>query len=151
MCSNDKIQFMAVEEFNYYVGTKGERNSPIVFSPSLFSKLGVCKHRCWFLSIKTASTFKFQQMKINQTLSRKKLTVCVGSGSDHSISHNNPVSGTSQGLVILLIWSNLLKWGLNPPCMQIILSSITAVHGKQLKVLQNCFHILTEKRRRHSS
>ena len=78
-------------------------------------------------------------------------TVMLGSGSAQRISHNNPVSGTSQGRAMLAICSMLDSSGLSPPCMHIILSSMTAVHGKQLKVLQNCFHIFTEKRRRHSS
>ena len=61
------------------------------------------------------------------------------------------VVSTSQGRCRFAICSIWLSSGLNPPCMQIILSSMTAQHGSVLKVLQNCFHILTENLRRHSS
>jgi len=44
-----------------------------------------------------------------------------------------PVSGTSVGLIILLIWSKLASSGESPPCIQRILSSIRAATGRQLK------------------
>mmetsp|Transcript_2243 Transcript_2243/g.2593 ORF Transcript_2243/g.2593 Transcript_2243/m.2593 type:complete len:84 (+) Transcript_2243:563-814(+) len=66
-----------------------------------------------------------------------------GSGSDHNKSHSNPVSGTSHGRLMFEICSNLFNSGLSPPCMQIILSSMIAVHGKHSNALQNVFQILT--------
>ena len=77
------------------------------------------------------------------TMNTGTLTVMDGSGSAQRISQRSPVSGTSQGLAMFAICSIWLSSGLNPPCIQIILSSITAVHGRQLKVLQNAFHSLT--------
>jgi hypothetical protein len=54
-----------------------------------------------------------------------------------------PVSGTSVGLIILLICSMLVSSGLNPPCMQNILSSTIAATGRQLKQSVNVFHNFT--------
>ena len=78
-------------------------------------------------------------------------TVMLGSGSDQRMSHSKPVSGTSQGRARFAICSICDSSGDRPPCIQMILSSMTAQHGRQLNVLQNCFHIFTENRRRHSS
>ena len=60
----------------------------------------------------------------------KVLPVISLSGSDHNKSHSNPVSGISVGLTIFLIYSTLFNSGLNPPCMQKILSSMIAATGK---------------------
>merc|ERR1719195_809312 len=64
------------------------------------------------------------------------------SGSDHSRSHNNPVSGTSVGLMILRICSMLWRSGLRPPWQQKIFSSTMAAMGRQLKQSVNVFHSL---------
>lgn len=77
------------------------------------------------------------------------------SGSDHSKSQSNPInnqpkhaldslpsSGTSVGLIILVSCSKLVKSGLKPPCIQIILSSMMAATGRQLKQSPNIFQVL---------
>ncbi len=73
------------------------------------------------------------------------------SGSAHSRSHNNPVSGTSVGRAIFFIWSKFLRSGERPPCIHRIFSSIRAATGKQLKQSVKVFHKRMLKRRLHSS
>jgi len=51
-------------------------------------------------------------------------------GSDHNISQRTPASGMQVGLLRLLIYYKLLRSGLKPPCMHIILSLTKAVTGK---------------------
>lgn len=53
-----------------------------------------------------------------------------------------PVSGTSVGRMIRLIYSRFVSSGESPPCMQKIFSSMTAATGKQLKQSVNVFHSL---------
>jgi hypothetical protein len=52
------------------------------------------------------------------------------------------VSGTSVGLIILLIYSIFVNSGDKPPCIQKIFSSIKAATGRQLKQSVNNFHNL---------
>lgn len=66
------------------------------------------------------------------------------SGSDHSKSHNKPMSGMSVGRMIRRICSMLLRSGDRPPCIQKIRSSMMAAIGKQLKQSVNVFHNLME-------
>ena len=54
----------------------------------------------------------------------------------------SPVSGTSVGLMILLICSMLCRSGLSPPWQQKIFSSTIAAMGRQLKQSVNVFHSL---------
>lgn len=56
------------------------------------------------------------------------------------MSHNNPWSGISMGLGIFEIWSKLSNCGLSPPCIHIILSSISADTGIVLNTSENSFH-----------
>ena len=58
-----------------------------------------------------------------------------------------PVSGTSVGLIILLICSIDCKSGLKPPWQQNIFSSTIAAIGKQLKQSVKVFHSLMLNRR----
>ena len=60
----------------------------------------------------------------------------------HCKSHSNPWSGTSVGLIILLICSIDSKSGDKPPWQQNIFSSIIAAKGRQLKQSVNVFHNL---------
>lgn len=62
------------------------------------------------------------------------------SGSDQSRSQRRPWSGTSTGLTILRIWSKFSNWGLIPPCMQRIFSSMRAHTGITLKTSEKTFH-----------
>ena len=55
-----------------------------------------------------------------------------------------PVSGTSVGLIILLIYSKFVSSGESPPCMHNIFSSIRADTGRQLKQSVKVFHNLIE-------
>ena len=73
------------------------------------------------------------------------------SGSDQSRSQRRPVSGTSVGLIILLIQSRLLSSGDRPPCMHRIFSSIIAAIGRQLKQSVKVFHNLMLYLLLHSS
>ena len=47
MRAYDKIQFMTVEEFNYDIRSKGEWDTPIIFSPSLFLQKATNKCEIW--------------------------------------------------------------------------------------------------------
>lgn len=60
----------------------------------------------------------------------------------HNLTYFLPVSGTSVGLIILLIYSMLESSGESPPCIQKILSSTTAAIGKQLKQSVKVFQTL---------
>ena len=62
-----------------------------------------------------------------------------------------PESGTSTGLLILSIYWNVLRSGLKPPCIHIILSSIIAITGSVLKQSPNNFHNLILYLLLHSS
>jgi hypothetical protein len=73
------------------------------------------------------------------------------SGSDHRRSQRRPWSGTSTGRWISLIRLRLSRSGESPPCMQRILSSMTAATGRQLKQSVKIFQRRTLKRRLHSS
>lgn len=53
-----------------------------------------------------------------------------------------PVSGTSVGLITLLICSMDCKSGLRPPCIHRIFSSMMAAIGKQLNTSVNVFQTL---------
>jgi hypothetical protein len=64
------------------------------------------------------------------------------SGSDHSRSQRRPVSGTSVGRMMRLIWSMDASSGLRPPCMQKIFSSMIAAMGRQLKQSVKVFQSL---------
>ena len=57
-----------------------------------------------------------------------------------------PVSGTSVGLVTLLICSMSYSSGDNPPCAQKIFSSTIAAIGRQLKQSVNVLQSLAEYR-----
>lgn len=59
----------------------------------------------------------------------------------------SPVSGTSVGLITLLICSMLCKSGDSPPCIVKIFSSMIAAIGRQLKQSVNVFHSLMLNRR----
>jgi hypothetical protein len=65
-------------------------------------------------------------------------------GSDHSRSQSRPSLGMSVGLLIELIRLNSLRCGLIPPCMQSMLSSMTAAIGSELKQSTKYFHVLIE-------
>lgn len=62
-------------------------------------------------------------------------------GSDQSKSHKSPAGGIYVGLCKDYIFLILVNYGDNPPCMQRILSSITAHIGMQLKQSTKYFHI----------
>ncbi len=53
-----------------------------------------------------------------------------------------PSSGTSVGLMIRVIWSKVVRSGEIPPCIQRILSSISAATGRQLKQSPKAFQSL---------
>ena len=65
---------------------------------------------------------------------------CTLSGSDQRRSQRRPWSGTSVGLMILLICSMDWRSGLRPPWQQKIFSSTMAATGRQLKQSVNVFH-----------
>ena len=65
---------------------------------------------------------------------------CTLSGSDQRRSQSSPWSGTSVGLMILLICSMDWRSGLRPPWQQKIFSSTMAATGRQLKQSVNVFH-----------
>jgi hypothetical protein len=138
---NNKVEIMAPKKLTNYVPPKGKGHSAVIFIPTLSTD-----KETEFIETGMETKNPQEHSNISYTL-----TVMEGSGSAQRISQRRPVSGTSHGLAILAICSIWLNSGLRPPCMQMILSSITAVHGRQLKVLQNVFQSLTLKRRRHSS
>lgn len=70
--------------------------------------------------------------------------VCYSSGSDHSRSQRMPLSGTSVGLLIVLIVRKSLSYLLMPPCTQKMRCSMTAAMGMVLKQSTKIFHILVE-------
>lgn len=57
-------------------------------------------------------------------------------------ARHSPVSGTSVGLITLLICSMLCRSGERPPCMVKIFSSMIAAIGRQLKQSVKVFHSL---------
>ncbi len=59
---------------------------------------------------------------------------------DQRIDRALPLSGTSVGLRIVLIWSIMFSSGDNPPKVQNTLLSTIAANGKQSKQLSNVFH-----------
>lgn len=63
-------------------------------------------------------------------------------GSAHNKSQSNPWSGTSSGLTNLRICSKLSSWGLKPPCIHSIFSSISAQTGMTLNTSEKVFHSL---------
>lgn len=69
----------------------------------------------------------------------------------HATRGYAPVSGTSVGLMTLLICSMLCRSGERPPCMVKIFSSMMAAMGRQLKQSVNVFQSLMLNLRLHSS
>lgn len=111
----------------------------------------------WALQIKSKSCFwrnsaTVSAPKVYETpLSFSPHPSISLSGSDHSRSQRRPWSGTSTGREMLRIWSMFFSSGDNPPCMQRILSSISAATGRQLKHSVNIFQIRTLNLLLHSS
>lgn len=120
-------------------------------------KLNKHVHTWWALQIKSRSCFR----RNSATRSAPKVYETPRSfgpqprvftlGSDQRRSQSKPDSGTSAGRFKFLIWSNLSRWGDNPPCIHSIFSSTRAATGKQLKQSVNIFHSLTLNLRLHSS
>ena len=70
--------------------------------------------------------------------------VISASGSDQSVSHSMPVSGTSTGRATRFRSEGELMSGDSPPWMQKILPSTTAASGRLLKSSWKLFHSLIE-------
>ena len=65
------------------------------------------------------------------------------SGSDQRMSHIRPSSPISSGLFTLFTCSREVRSGEIPPCMQMILSSISPTHGSYQNTSQNVLHTFT--------
>lgn len=111
----------------------------------------------WARQIKSRSSFRMESVTLSGP-NVKETPLSFGPqprmsllGSDQRRSHSKPLSGTSVGRFMFLIWFKLSNSGESPPCMQSIFSSMRAATGRQLKHSENIFQSLILNLRLHSS
>ena len=167
----NQVKLVKLQELLHNLWPERERDTTVVFSPRLCFLIWICPQPVLGTSHRRHSEL---QASVNKYCRANEHTKQTGKRARGRRGHkrpgrgerergregrkrkayksqSKPVSGTSVGRWMDLIWSIVCKSGERPPWQQKILLATTAATGKQLKQSVNVFQILMLYLRLHSS